>query len=248
MKKSVLVTGANHGLGLSLLKIFLSNDYTVFAGIYDKVPTEEIDDFILHEKSSDKNLYIFKLDVTDDISVKNALESVSEVTDSLSVIINNAAILCDDSYYRKNETIFGEIDFDSVLKTYDVNAVGALRVANAFSEMLISSDDKLLINISSDAGSISCCCNNSWFGYCMSKAALNMAGMIISNSYKDRGGKVWQIHPGWMQTYMHGKMSAEADITPEYSAKRIFELIQNADNYGESTICYMDLHGNKMSW
>ena len=243
MKKTVLITGANHGLGLSLAKVFLEHDFTVFAGVYKLTEDSQIQS--IKEKDG---LHIIEMDVSDTQSVEKAAEQVSRITQTLDILINNAGILCNDAYNLKNSTIFDRLDVDSMLETYNVNALGALRVANAFSRLLIEGKEKLLINISSEAGSIMDCKVSDWHGYRMSKSAMNMAGALIQNEYVKRGGKVWQIHPGWMQTYMHGHRNDKADYTSEFSAEHLYKLIQNYDSQSPDSLVFMDILGQPLPW
>jgi len=243
MDKSVLITGTNHGLGLGLTKVFLDNGYNVFAGVYDLT----VDSQIQSIKDRD-GLYIVDLDVSDTQSVDKSAGYIKGITQSLEIIINNAGILCKDSYDKKHYTIFDRLDAETMKEAYNVNALGALRVANAFTPLLMNGNEKLLVNISSEAGSLGACTVSDWHGYRMSKAAMNMAGVLIHNEYIKHGGRVWQIHPGWVQTYMHGDRYDVADHTPEYAAENIFKLIQNAETYKSDKAVYMDLFGEPWPW
>ena len=241
--KTILITGANHGLGLSLVNVFLNHGYTVFAGVFKLTNDSQIQS--LKEK---EGLYIVDMDVSDSKSVEKAAEYVGGITESLEILINNAGILCQDSYNMKNYTIFDKLDVDSMREVYDVNALGALRVANAFTPLLMKGDEKLLINISSEAGSIMDCTVSDWHGYRMSKAAMNMAGALISNEYVKHGGRVWQIHPGWMQTYMHGERNDRAHHSSDFSAEHIYRLVKNADAQKSDSLVFMDILGEPLPW
>ena len=242
-KKTILITGANHGLGLSLAKEFLNHGFTVFAGVYKLKEDSQI------QEIKDKDgLYIFEMDVSDTRSVDKAAEYVSGITESLEILINNAGILCQDAFEMKNNTVFDRLNVDSMREVYDINALGALRVANAFTPLLMKGEEKLLINISSEAGSIMDCKVSDWFGYRMSKAAMNMAGALIQNEYVKHGGRVWQIHPGWMQTYMHGKRNERATYSSDFSADHIYRLIKNADAQKSDTLIFMDILGEPLPW
>ena len=243
MKKTVLITGANHGLGLSLVKEFLQHDYIVFAGVYKLTAESQI-----QEIKDNEDLHIIDMDVSDMESVRNSADYVGGITQTLDILINNAGILCKDAYDKEHFTVLDRLDFDSMMDAYDVNALGALRVANVYSSLLLRGEYKLLVNISSEAGSIGACTVNYWHGYRMSKAAMNMAGALIHNEYVKHGGKVWQIHPGWVQTYMHGDRYDSADFTPEFSAEQIYKLILDMDSYKSDKPVYMDVHGTPWPW
>lgn len=243
MNKTVLVTGANHGLGLSLVKVFLDAGYTVFAGVYKLNDATQIN--CLKDKA---NLHLVSMDIADLESVKEAARFVRSHTLLLDVLINNAGVISHDEAVDSQKTILDELDFDSIKEVIDINAIGSLRVANIFSQLLMNGSDKLLVNISSEAGSITDCERDKWFGYCMSKAALNMAGTIIHNELKKHGGQVLQIHPGYIQTYMHGKKNEKATYSADFSAENIYKQIQNPEHRNSEKSVFIDLFGNKMDW
>lgn len=242
MSKTVLITGTDRGLGASLARVFFDNGYTVFAGVLKHNECHESD------TCEREGLHRVELDVSAMPSIQTAVSIVREHTPSLDIIINNAAIIPRDEITGVKKTIFDPLDFDAITQAIDVNALGALRVANAFAELLRQGTEKLLVNISSEAGSIGDCYRDEWFGYCMSKAALNMAGALIHNELRKIGGQVFQIHPGWMQTFMSGEKNEEASYTPDFSAKHIFSLLQNMEQYRADKAVFMDLFGNMMNW
>ncbi len=233
MNKNILITGASRGIGLALTKIFLDNNfnvYTLTTNIRDELK-------VLSEKYKEK-IYNYICNVTREEEIIKAFENISKKTDSIEIIINNAAIHLDD---RKKD--IDEINFESMLKTYDVNSISPLRVIKHFIALLKKGSFKLIVNISSEAGSITDAWRKSEFGYCMSKSALNMASKILQNRFEEDGIKVLAIHPGWVRTDMGGK---EAPILPEDSAKKIYELITR--KWKISDPIYFDLDGREMNW
>ncbi|MCL2254532.1 MAG: SDR family NAD(P)-dependent oxidoreductase [Lachnospiraceae bacterium] len=243
MKKTVLITGANRGLGLSLTKEFLAHGYMVFAGVYAK-----IDDAQVNLIKGNENLYLIDLDITDLDSVKKALASVREHTQTLEIIINSAAIIPYNENQTDKNSLFGELDYDAILDVINVNALGAIRVANVFSELLVNGEKKLLVNISSEAGSLSNCYRDDWLGYCMSKTALNMASLIMHNELKKHKSRVLLFEPGYMQTYMHGYQNIDATYHPDFTAQNIYMQIEKlGDEQGEKPL-FVDMFGNDAKW
>jgi NAD(P)-dependent dehydrogenase (short-subunit alcohol dehydrogenase family) len=114
---------------------------------------------------------------------------------------------------------------------------------SAVSPLLKKGDRKLIINVSSEAGSIADCWRESEFAYSMSKAALNMQSKILQNYLKPRGFKVLAVHPGWMQTDMGG---ADADIPADEAAEGIFRLAEK--NWNPDDEIYMDYRGQPLPW
>ncbi|MBN1888469.1 MAG: SDR family oxidoreductase [Thermoflexales bacterium] len=231
---TIFITGAGKGLGFSLAKQFLGQGWRVFAGVY---PAEAN----LHSLTdpSSRQLTVVPLDVTDRTSVRQAAETVAQHTPALDVLINNAGVYMED----ESKTLEA-LELDIRLQaTMDVNAFGPLRVTQQFLPLLRQGQRKRIVNISSEAGSITDCWRKGVYAYCMSKAALNMQSMLLHNDLGPQGFTVLAIHPGWMRTDMGG---ASADIHPDESAQGIFRLA--TQEWGAGSPIYMDYTGKPMRW
>jgi NAD(P)-dependent dehydrogenase (short-subunit alcohol dehydrogenase family) len=224
--RSVLITGAGRGLGRRLTTLFLEQGYTVFAGT-----RREAGDFSGPSGSEKPDLHYVRLDVTDAESVERAVQTIGALCAGLDVLINNAAI-CES----EGSTIEG-VDFEKVAEMLDVNTLGPLRVTKAFLPLLRRGMMKTIVNVSSEAGSIENCRRKGMFGYCMSKAALNMQSKLLHNYLAGDGFRVLSIHPGWMRTDMGGK---NADIDPKEAAGGIFDIVKNRD---KAKSLYIDYKG-----
>src|SRR5690554_4535592 len=214
MADSVLITGADKGLGRSLTGRFLTAGYRVFAGIYQT-------DSLLQEyqKQYGRFLSVVPLDVTDMNSVRSAAKKVSQEVPVLEILINNAGVHLED-----NIPLPGlNLEDGHLQKTMAVNAFGPLLVTQQFLPMLEQGRRKIIVNISSEAGSIGDCWRTQEFAYCMSKAALNMQTRILHNYLSPRGFRIKAVHPGWLRTDMGGK---EATLDPDESAAKIREIIE----------------------
>jgi NAD(P)-dependent dehydrogenase (short-subunit alcohol dehydrogenase family) len=235
MQKNVFITGADKGLGLSLVKRFLQDGFHVFAGIYGSDENLKR----IAEEFPEKLTQI-ELDVSDLDSVQCAAQVVAEQIPALDILINNAAI-----HIEKPVKPLEELDFASLFlqKTMNVNAFGPLYVTQQFLPLLDRAERKLIVNISSEAGSIADCRRSSEYAYCMSKSALNMASKILQNSLKPRGFKVLAIHPGWMRTDMGGM---DADFHPDEIAEDIFQLLMKTWQLDDPI--FMDRFGNPLPW
>ena len=229
---TVFITGAGRGLGLSLAHVFLRNGYRVFAG-----RRGESERLATLAGADAEKLCIVPIDVTDMISINRAVAEVAAQTSALDLLINNAAV-CLDGGVRLED-----LDFGVIAKILDVNAFGPLRVTQKFLPLLKAGSLKRIVNISSEAGSIGDCWRKGMFGYCMSKAALNMQSKILSNYLKLNGFSVLVLHPGWMKTDMGGP---NADIAPEEAAEGIFAVVTGRQT-GRSSM-YMTYKGKKLRW
>jgi NAD(P)-dependent dehydrogenase (short-subunit alcohol dehydrogenase family) len=233
------VTGADRGVGFELVRQLLLKGYTVYAGQY----AEEGQDLIHLKEQYAEQLELVPLNVADDQSVKTAADYINQRTGSLDLLINNAAILGDTE-----STIMDELDFDEMQRVFNVNALGALRVSNALVPLICGGVSKLIVNISSEAGSIGACWRSGWYAYCMSKAALNMQTAIIHNQLKVIGGQVMAIHPGWVQTYMRGVKDELAALTPEGSAAHILQTVERYAVDLPDKPRFVDYEGRPMEW
>ncbi|WP_151737528.1 SDR family oxidoreductase ['Paenibacillus yunnanensis' Narsing Rao et al. 2020] len=241
MKRWAFVTGADRGVGFSLVKGLLERGYDVFAGQYAAAG----DELERLEENSGGRLRRVPLDIGDGDSVSQALKSVAAVTDRLDILINNGAILGD-----MQATIEDELDYEELDKVFRVNALGALRMSNGLIGPILRSGSKLIVNISSEAGSIGSCWRTGWYAYCMSKAALNMQSHLIHNQIAPQGGKVMVLHPGHVQTYMQGKLDTEGKLTPDESAGHILALVDKRldPGYTGEGFTLIDYEGNTLPW
>ncbi len=210
--KTVLITGAAGGLGICLVREYLSRGYRVFgADIGKRTDTDK------RLAEANGNYLFFETDVADTSSVQKLAERVSAQTGSLDILINAAGIIRPES-----EDILEKFDIDGSRKLFDVNALGPLRVVKACISLLRHGKEKLLINISSEAGSMTTHADYiNRFDYCMSKAALNIQSIILQRYVKQEGIRVLLFNPGWMHTQMGGP---NAPINPADSARGIADL------------------------
>jgi NAD(P)-dependent dehydrogenase (short-subunit alcohol dehydrogenase family) len=103
-----------------------------------------------------------------------------------------------------------------------------MRVNNRFVPLLLKAEgDKTVVNVSSEAGSMTCqtLAREDTYAYCMSKAAVNMQSHILQNSLVTYGVKVLAVDPGWLRSYITGKLNLEATVEPADSARGIMNLI-----------------------
>jgi NAD(P)-dependent dehydrogenase (short-subunit alcohol dehydrogenase family) len=232
MGRSVFITGAGRGLGLSLARLFLDKGYTVFAG-------EHRETQLLEELAAEGNprLHRVNIEVTDSGAVERAARTTGSVADSgLDLLINNAAVC------ESEDGTIDDLDFRKAAEIIDVNAFGPLRVTKAFLPLLRRGTMKTIVNISSEAGSIQDCWRTGMFGYSMSKSALNMQSKLLDNFLKGDGFRVLCIHPGWMRTDMGGK---NADIDPNEAAQGIFGIVSDRK---KQTALYGDYKGNRLNF
>jgi NAD(P)-dependent dehydrogenase (short-subunit alcohol dehydrogenase family) len=245
--KTVFITGTDKGLGLELAQRFLEGGFFVFAGQY--LPGSAVDDL---RGDYPESLIVLPLDVGDADSVKAAAEAVTRQHDGLDVLINNAALSLD------TDDPLEPVNFDHAMQMMNVNAFGPLRMAQQFLPLLRAGKMKTIINISSEAASMTDCWRNGKYGYCMSKAALNMESNILRNALRPEGFHIRAIHPGWLQTdmgrgivdysfmYLEKPGSKEPTDDPVVSAAGVFQIVtekQEAD-----APLFVDFSGKEMPY
>ena len=228
----ILITGANRGLGIHLVKTALKRGHTVLAGVRMVQETSPIN--LLKAQYPDY-LHTYYLDVTQEESIIKAAKLAAKDVGAIDGIINNAGVLTERG--KKIE----ELDFEQVQFTMDVNVLGPMRVVKHFLPLLYQGDNKAIINISSEAGSI----QNAYggdFSYGVSKAALNMFSVQLSRYVKEKDICVYAVHPGWIKTDMGGE---NATGYPDVSANGILDILEGKIA-GTSELGFIDFRGREM--
>lgn len=220
MNVMVTGTGRSYALGYNLALRYLEKGDRVVATVRKNSP--QLDE--LKNKYGDQ-LIVLVMDIEDSKSVENAYQELSKKINHLDLIINNAVSVSPDC--NKN---FFDANLDYIANTVNITAVGAMRVIKAFYPMLKkSSDPALIINISSEAGSISKCYRTNLIDYGMAKAALNMATMNLFNTFKnDNQINIFCVHPGWIIT--DGKDDNPAPLS-SYDAAEILRKLFEEKRY-----------------
>ncbi len=237
---TVLITGANRGIGYELARQYAERGWTVIATA--RKPGESTD---LRQLAADRpNVRIEKLDVTSDRSVR-ALAKRYRGT-PIDVLINNAGILGAVPAQK-----YGSYDLDVYDAIMDVNVKGPLRMVEAFMDNVAASRQKKIMNISSAVGSIELTFGGQVF-YRSSKAALNMAMRTLSKEVKrdpdpQRKALIFGlINPGIVDTGFAKNVPIPM-ITARESAEKCLVII---DGYTpEKSGMFFDYNkGAKLPW
>jgi NAD(P)-dependent dehydrogenase (short-subunit alcohol dehydrogenase family) len=230
MSQVWLVTGASRGLGLTFCRQLLSKGCEVIAACRNPSGARE-----LWELKSDypKIFDYVELDVADEQSVKSMAKILSGKT--VDVLVNNAGIL-----KGAGETI-RDIKFAEVLRSFEVNSVGPMRVVQALLPMLEKSNSPRVINMSSRMGSIEDNTSGGYYGYRMSKTALNMFNKSFVEEFPNIVSVV--MHPGWVKTEMGGP---SAPLERADSVAGMISVISGLkkDDSGK----FLDYSGKEIPW
>lgn len=211
---TIMITGANRGIGLALVTRMVKEPVTVIATCRTPAKADALNSL----RDANDNLAVFQLDVTSEASIEAAVAAISAETAALDVLINNAG--AGDS----NQTVTN-IDFDDATNVLNVNVLGPMLVTKHAVPLLRRGNEPRLFNISSQLGSIQALEENRWGGYVYnaSKAAMNSFTRMLAHELRADGIAVVTVHPGWVQTDMGG---SNAHLTPEQSAEGIWQLVQ----------------------
>jgi NAD(P)-dependent dehydrogenase (short-subunit alcohol dehydrogenase family) len=208
---SVLITGANRGLGLEFARQYLADGWQVYAACRNPASASELRH--LAENAGGK-LQIMAMDVTDAASIHAAAKDLDG--QAIDLLLNNAAIIG-----PRNQTI-GNIDYEAWAEAFAVNTMGPMRVSEAFVEHLAKSDLKLIVSLTSGMGSIADNTSGGSIVYRSTKAAMNMVMRSLAVDLAPRGIVCVVVNPGWVRTDMGGPNATQE---PSESIGKLRRLI-----------------------
>lgn len=219
--KNILVTGANRGIGLELCRQLSVQGNKVIAVC--RSTSDELNQLQVRT--------IDGIDVTNQESLRYLQQQLSNLT--LDVLINNAGVL--------SNNVLGDIDYQTMMHQYEVNAIGPLKVTEALLPSL-KPGSKVAI-ITSRMGSMTDNDSGGHYGYRMSKAAVNMAGTSLSVDLKPKGIIVGLLHPGYVKTDMTGN---QGFIDTKQSAQGLLNRIEKLNM--ENTGTFWHAEGEQLPW
>ena len=204
---TAVVTGASRGIGSEFVVRLLNSGWRVYAGYRsDKHRLE-----LIHNE----NLFCYSLDVTDNQSIKNFCD---QITDNVDLLINNAGV--PDGRWRN----ISEIDDEWVLQVLNINSVGPVRMVRELYDKMNHDSLTTIAMISSLMGSIDDCHSGRSYAYRASKTALNMFSVAMKKEALEDNISFLILHPGWVKTRMGGE---HAPVELSDSVEGMLNLIVN---------------------
>ncbi len=226
---TILITGANRGIGLEFVKQYAAEGADIIACCREPNKAEALNALV----KTARNVRVAALDVSDAKSVAALKEALGAT--AIDILINNAGVGSRDSAK-------GLIDSDAWLKIFAVNSVAPVAVASALHDNLKSGHDRKLVTITSQLGSIA---NHGGgaFAYHASKAAVNSFMVGLAKAWAKDGIAVGIFHPGWVQTDMGGE---SAPVTPTQSVTGLRARIAELSMTNSGT--FRDYAGKALPW
>jgi len=236
-KPTVLITGANRGLGLEFSRQYAAGGWNVIASC--RRPDEALE---LAELAAEfDRVNIERLDVTSDSQVHALAEKYQD--QPIDVLLNNAGI-----YGTLEKQTLGTFDYEELKQVFDINTIGSLRVSEAFLDNVLASDQKKIISLGGGMGtqSIGRLFGGHYF-IKMSKSAHLMAMGVLQKDMQKTGLIVTMISPGRVDTQlMRDSGWTGSSITAQESARLVIDRISKLDeSMGGRLIIY---NGKVVPW
>ena len=222
---TVLITGADRGLGLEFARQFTARGYHVIGTARKPEQARALRQL---------GAQVEQLDVADDASAKALAGKLKG--QAIDILINNAGIIGSSS-----NSITG-LDFNKMVYTYQVNALGPMRVTQALYENLMLGKGRKVIDITSMMGSVAMNFGGA-YDYRASKAALNMLTNTLAKELGKDGFICVVLHPGWVQTDMGG---SSAPVTPKESIGGMIKVIDGLTQAANGK--FYDYTGKELPW
>jgi NAD(P)-dependent dehydrogenase (short-subunit alcohol dehydrogenase family) len=232
--RTVLITGANRGLGLEFARQYTAAGWQVIGTVREPDQAKELKAIGATDEAQG-SVIIVQLDVADPKSVTAMAEALKH--QPIDLLINNAGI------GSGGANTLADIKPENYERIIQVNAIGPMRVTQALLPNLKMGAGKTIVSITSGLGSITMNTGGRFYGYRESKAALNMFMRTIAAELKGEGFIAIAMSPGWVQTDMGGP---NAELTPDQSITGMRKVIDNLkpDDSGK----FWNHDGEQLPW
>lgn len=227
----IVVTGANRGIGLELVRQYAEEGRAVFAGCRDPQAAGELAGLA---KGAPDRIRVLPLDVADEASVAAFAEAVDGTP--VDLLINNAGVMGPAAQDLES------VDTDGWLGAFRINTIGPLLVTRALLPAMAAAGGGIISVITSRVGSIAEAAGGR-YAYRTSKAAANMVVKDLSADLTARGITVVAMHPGWVRTDMGGQ---QAPLTAADSVRQLREVIAGLGP--DDTGRFVNYDGTEIPW
>ena len=226
---TVLITGANRGIGLEFTQQYATDGWRVLACCRNPQSASALQSIA----KSNTNIEILTLDVADFAQIDALALQLKNI--SIDLLINNAGVYPSSS--------FGDVNYDAFAEGFKINSMAPLKIAEAFVQHITRSQLKKIATLSSKMGSLDDNTSGDSYSYRCSKTAVNMVMKSLSVDLKPYGISVVTLHPGWVQTDMGG---SNAMINTQTSVTGLRNVI--ADLNLQNTGRFIAYDGKQINW
>jgi NAD(P)-dependent dehydrogenase (short-subunit alcohol dehydrogenase family) len=229
---TVLITGANRGLGLEFTRQYAGDGWRVFACCRDP---DRADALQAAANDNPGAVSVHALDVTDHGRIDALARELHD--QPLDVLLNNAGV------YGPRKMVLSQLDYRAWEQVLAVNVLAPVKMAESFFKQVAASERKVIACLSSGMGSIGGNTSGRHYLYRTSKAALNAAVKSLAIDLRPLGVTAVALHPGWVRTDMGGE---DADLAPADSARAVRQVIDrlNLDDSGK----FLSYDGSLIAW
>jgi len=224
---TLLITGANRGIGLELTRRYASDGWSVHACCRNPDKAKTL-------KALGGDIALHRVDVIDGLRVASFARELSG--EGIDLLINNAGV-------SGPRTGFGKTDYDEWLGVLKTNTLAPMRMVERFVEHVARGERKCIAMISSIMGSVGANSSGGAYIYRSSKAALNAVSKSLSIDLRARGITIVMFHPGWVRTEMGGP---EASIDVETSAAGIQSVLSRVTPRDNGA--FFNYDGTEIPW
>ncbi len=204
--KTILITGANRGIGLELCKQYANDGWRVLACCRHPDKAEELNKLAVQYSDL---VRILALDVEDHAQIEGLAQMLSNET--IDLLINNAGV-----YPASDAGGFGRTDYVEWNTAFRINTMAPLKVTETFVKQIARSEQKVIVTITSQMGSVTDNSSGGNYLYRTSKAAANMVVKSMAIDLREKGITTVAMNPGWVKTEMGGPnamLSVEQSVT-----------------------------------
>ena len=231
--KTILITGANRGIGLELARQYALDGWRVFACCRHPEKSDALNKLAAQHPELIK---VHALNVADHAQIERLGHALAG--EAVDVLINNAGI------YPKSDTGgFGRTDYKEWVTAFNINAMAPLKMVETLIKQIVRGKQKIIVTITSQMGSVADNSSGGNYLYRSSKAAANMVVKSLAVDLKDKGITAVAFNPGWVKTDMGGP---NAMITVEQSVTGMRQVISSLGlaNSGE----FLGYDGQSIPW
>ena len=231
LAETVLITGSTQGIGLELAKQYAARGWTVIA----THRRETTPDSLAQLAAEYPQVRVERMDVTDAAQIEALAARLNGMP--IDILLNNAGLVRTDPLDKpggNTNQLFGTLDYKLLDDFIHTNVAGPLKICETFIENIKASKQKIIVTISSAAGSITVppfMPNGSpipdHYWYRISKTALNSAMRLLSAQFKNDGVTVVMFHPGGVRVESFGDLDIPGLESPEAAIGKMIETIDD---------------------